>query len=114
MRKVAKKLPAFRNEDEERQFWRTHSPLDHFDVSRAKKVSFPNLKPSLKTISIRLSEDMLDTLKVLANKRDVPYQSLMKIFLARQIQQERVPFHPQEGGGSKKKRHGGLANNTLQ
>ncbi len=114
MRKVAKKLPAFRNEDEERQFWRTHSPLDYFDVSRAKKVSFPNLKPSLKTISIRLSEDMLDTLKVLANKRDVPYQSLMKIFLARQIQQERVPFHAEEVGGSKRKRHGGLPNNTLR
>lgn len=114
MRKVAKKLPAFRNEDEERQFWRTHSPLDYFDVSRAKKVSFPNLKPSLKTISIRLSEDMLDTLKVLANKKDVPYQSLMKMFLARQIQQERVSFHLEEVGGSKRKRQGGMPNNTLQ
>jgi predicted DNA binding CopG/RHH family protein len=114
MRKVAKKLPAFRNEEEEREFWRTHSPLDYFDVSRAKKVSFSNLKPSLKTISIRLSQDMLDILKVLANKRDVPYQSLVKIFLARQIQQERAPLHAEEGGGSKRKRHGRMPNNTLQ
>jgi len=106
MRKGAKKLPAFRNEDGEREFWHTHSPLDYFDVSHAKKVSFPNLKPSLKTISIRLSEDMLDTLKVLAHKRDVPYQSLVKMFLARQIQQERASLHVEKIGGSKRKQMG--------
>jgi len=104
MRKVPKKLPAFRNEDEEREFWRTHSPLDYFDVSRAQKVSFPNLKPSLKTISIRLSEDMLNTLKVLAHKRDVPYQSLVKMFLVRQIKEERASCLAEEVGGSKRKR----------
>jgi predicted DNA binding CopG/RHH family protein len=114
MKKGAKKLPAFRTEEEEREFWRTHSPLDYFHVSRAKKVSFPNLKPSLKTISIRLSVDMLDTLKVLANKRDVPYQSLVKMFLAKQIQQERAPFGANEVSGSKRKRHRRMPKNPLQ
>lgn len=98
MNNVAKKTPKFRNEDEEREFWGTHSPLDFFDISSAKRASFPNLKPSLKPISLRLPEDVLDTLKVLANKRDVPYQSLIKIFLARQIEQERAALHGQPSG----------------
>ncbi len=89
MKKVSKTIPKFRNEDEERDFWATHSPLDYFDMETAKRASFPNLKPSLKSISLRLPENMLDTLKVLANKKDVPYQSLVKIFLAKQIELER-------------------------
>ncbi len=89
MEKKVNKLPEFKNETEERDFWARHSPLDYFDTSDAKKVSFPNLKPSLKSISIRLPEEMLNTLKVMANKRDVPYQSLVKIFLARQIEKEK-------------------------
>lgn len=92
----AKKLPNFKTEDEERAFWANHSPLDYFDVSKAQKAVFPNLKPTLKSISIRLPIDLLENLKVLANKQDVPYQSLAKIFLGRQVQLEKYPtrsFH---------------------
>ena len=89
MKKMRRKTPNFRDEDEEREFWATHSPLDYFDSRRLKRGSFPNLKPSLKSISIRLPEDLLVELKTLANKKDVPYQSLAKIFLARQIVLER-------------------------
>jgi predicted DNA binding CopG/RHH family protein len=89
MKRKEIKIPQFKNEDEEREFWATHSPLDYFDTSRARRVLFPNLKPSLKSISIRLPADMLAELKILANKKDVPYQSLAKIYLARQIALER-------------------------
>ena len=89
MKKMNKKIPKFKNEDEEREFWATHSPLDYFDSSNFKRASFPKLKPSLKSISIRLPEDMLAELKILANKKDVPYQSLAKVYLARQIALER-------------------------
>ena len=87
----AKKAPSFKTEDEERAFWADHSPLDYFDISEAHKAVFPNLKPTLKSISIRLPIDLLESLKVLANKQDVPYQSLAKIFLGRQIQLEKYP-----------------------
>jgi len=80
---------VFRTEDEERDFWATHSPLDYFNSSSAKRASFPNLRPTLRSISIRLPADMLDDLKVLANKRDVPYQSLAKLYLAWGIKAER-------------------------
>jgi predicted DNA binding CopG/RHH family protein len=89
MKKTNRKIPKFKNEDEEREFWATHSPLDYFDTGDIKRVSFSKLKPSLKSISIRLPEDMLAELKILANKKDVPYQSLAKIYLARQIALER-------------------------
>ena len=89
MKKIKRKIPNFKNEDKEREFWATHSPLDYFNSKRFKTGSFPNLKPSLKSISIRLPEDLLAELKTLANKKDVPYQSLAKIFLARQIVLER-------------------------
>ena len=89
MEKTKRKIPNFKNEDEEREFWATHSPLDYFSSKRFKRGSFPNLKPSVKSISIRLPEDLLVELKTLANKRDVPYQSLAKLFLARQIVLER-------------------------
>jgi len=84
-----KKLPKFRNEDEEREFWATHSPLDYFDVTRAKKTTLPNLRPTLRSISLRLPEGMIDALKVLANRQDIAYQSLVKMLLARGIQEER-------------------------
>lgn len=87
--KKDKIIPNFKNEDEEREFWATHSPLDYFDTKEFKRASFPKLKPSVKSISIRLPEDMLAELKTLANKKDVPYQSLAKIYLARQISLER-------------------------
>jgi predicted DNA binding CopG/RHH family protein len=89
MKKMDKEFPKFKNEDEERAFWATHSPLDYFSTGNLKRVSFPKVKPSLKSISIRLPEDMLAELKILANKKDVPYQSLAKIYLARQISLER-------------------------
>lgn len=90
MKTSAKTRPTFKTEDEERKFWATHSPLDYFDLTKAKQASFPNLRPSLKSISIRLPEDMVDELKVLANKRDVPYQSLAKLYLAWGIRSERA------------------------
>lgn len=89
MKKMNRRIPKFKNEDEEREFWTTHSPLDYFDAKKFKRASFSNLKPSLKSISIRLPEDMLAELKTLSNKKDVPYQSLAKIYLARQIALER-------------------------
>ena len=92
MKKMNKRIPKFKNEDEEREFWASHSPLDYFDAKNFKRASFPKLRPSLKSISIRLPEDMLAELKTLANKKDVPYQSLAKIYLARQIALERGFF----------------------
>lgn len=89
MKKTDRRIPLFKNEDEERAFWATHSPLDYFDSRSIRRASFPNLKPSLKSISIRVPSDMLAELKNLANKKDVPYQSLAKVYLARQIALER-------------------------
>ncbi len=86
-------IPDFKNEDEEREFWAIHSPLDYFDIKDFKRASFPKLKPSVKSISIRVPEDMLAELKIIANKKDVPYQSLAKIYLARQISLERGSLH---------------------
>ncbi len=102
MKKMKTKIPRFKNEDEEREFWATHSPLDYFDSKKFRRGSFPNLKPSLKSISIRLPEDLLVELKTLANKRDVPYQSLAKLFLARQIVLERE-FMSSSSGRRKEK-----------
>ncbi|MBW1650042.1 MAG: BrnA antitoxin family protein [Deltaproteobacteria bacterium] len=88
--KKDKIIPNFKNEDKEREFWADNSPLDYFNANNAKKAYFPKLKPSVKSISIRLPEDMLAELKILANKKDIPYQSLTKIFLAKQISLERA------------------------
>jgi predicted DNA binding CopG/RHH family protein len=85
---MAKRLPVFKNEDEEREFWATHDSTEYMNWNRAEKVTFSNLKPSVKKISLRLPESMLEELKLLANKRDVPYQSLLKIFLAERIEKE--------------------------
>ena len=76
------------NEDEERKFWSDHDSTEFIDWNSAEKVTLSNLKPSTKKISLRLPEIMIEELKVLANKRDVPYQSLMKIFLAERISKE--------------------------
>jgi predicted DNA binding CopG/RHH family protein len=86
---MTKKIPKFHDEDEERDFWATHDSSEFIDWHQAKQVAFKNLKPSTKTISLRLPESLLDDLKLLANKRDVPYQSLLKIFLAERIKQEK-------------------------
>ena len=82
------KIPKFKNEDEERAFWATHDSTKFIDWKKAKRTLLPNLKPSVKTISLRLPEAMLEELKLLANKRDVPYQSLVKIYLAERIEEE--------------------------
>lgn len=81
-------IPKFKSENKERSFWAKHDSPDFIDWRKAKRVILPNLKPSVKTISIRLPEMMLEELKVLANKRDIPYQSLLKIFLAERLKDE--------------------------
>ena len=83
-----KQIPKFRTEDQEREFWSNADSTDYVDWDEAKRVVLPNLKPSQKTISLRLPKMMLAQLKVLANKRDVPYQSLLKMYLAERIEQE--------------------------
>lgn len=88
MNLMKKRVPKFKNEDEEREFWATHDSTEHINWKESERVTLPNLKPSIKTISLRLPESMLEELKLLANKRDVPYQSLLKIFLAQRIQEE--------------------------
>jgi len=84
-----KPIPQFKSEDEEREFWDTHDSVDYIDWSRARPAVFPNLKPSTETISLRLPASLLAELKSMANERDVPYQSLLKIFLAERIVIER-------------------------
>ena len=88
-KKSKKRVPVFRNEDEEREFWASHDSTEFVDWKDSVRARLPNLKPSTATISLRLPESMLEELKVLANKRDVPYQSLMKVFLAERIERER-------------------------
>ena len=81
-------IPAFRSETEERRFWRTHDTSPFVDWSSARVAVFPDLKPSTETISLRLPAALLAELKALANKRDVPYQSLLKVFLAERVASE--------------------------
>src|SRR3990172_4285522 len=87
-RSVSKPLPAFASEAEEREFWETHDTSPYFDSKQARSAVFPNLKPSTQTISLRLPTALLSELKELANKRDVPYQSLLKVFLAERVARE--------------------------
>jgi predicted DNA binding CopG/RHH family protein len=89
---MKKKIPKFKNEDEERAFWSIHDSTEFVDWKKAKRTLLPNLKPSVKTISLRLPKAMLEELKLLANKRDVPYQSLLKIFLAERIEEELAAY----------------------
>jgi len=85
---MKKRIPRFNSEDEEREFWANNDSTDYIDWSKSKTILLPKLKPSTKKISIRLPESMIAELKVLANKRDIPYQSLMKIYLSEKISQE--------------------------
>ena len=85
---MSKQIPKFKDTDEEREFWETHDSTDYINWKKAERITFSNLKPSVKKISLRLPETMLEELKLLANKRDVPYQSLLKIFLAERIEKE--------------------------
>ena len=85
---MKKKIPQFKSEKEERDFWQSHDSTEYIDWKKAERITLANLKPSVKTISLRLPESMLEELKLLANKRDVPYQSLVKVFLSDRIEQE--------------------------
>ena len=88
MKHKDKRIPRFRSEDEEREFWSRHDSSEYIDWHLAKRVGFPSLKPSLKSISIRLPESMIEELKVIANKKDVPYQSLVKMYLSEKLREE--------------------------
>ena len=86
--KKLKSIPRFKNEDEERDFWATHDTTEYFDLSNPVELDLSELKPSTRPITIRLPESLLLSLKTLANKKDVPYQSLIKVFLAEKVKQE--------------------------
>lgn len=88
MKTAKKEFPEFKNEIEERKFWEDHDSTDYLDWDASQLARFPKLKPTTKSISIRLPQDLIDDLKILANKRDVPYQSLLKVFLAEKIEAE--------------------------
>lgn len=88
MKKKLKKIPRFRSEKQEREFWEKNDSTDYIDWKKGERASFPNLKPSVKSISIRLPESMIEQLKVIANKKDVPYQSLMKMYLSEKVREE--------------------------
>lgn len=83
MAKRLKKIPKFRSEDAERAFWDAHSSVDYIDWSKAERGVFPNLKPSSRPISIRLPDHLIDEVKMKANKFNIPYQTLMKQYIAR-------------------------------
>jgi predicted DNA binding CopG/RHH family protein len=85
---MKKTLPKFKSEDAEREFWATHDSTEFINWRSGKRATLPRLKPSSQTISLRLPKPMLDRLKLLANKRDVPYQSLLKIFVAERLASE--------------------------
>ncbi|ALO44902.1 BrnA antitoxin family protein [Pseudohongiella spirulinae] len=87
----AKKTPEFKSEAEERAFWESHDSTEYVDWNQAKRAQFPNLKPSTKTISLRLPESLLDRIKIEANKRDMPYQSLIKVWLSDDVEESRRP-----------------------
>ena len=84
-----KKIPEVATEAEEREFWESNDSSDYVDWQQAKKVALPKLKPSTKTISLRLPEALLERIKIEANKRDMPYQSLIKVWLAEDVDQSR-------------------------
>ncbi|TGM59146.1 BrnA antitoxin family protein [Leptospira vanthielii] len=88
MKTIKKKIPKFKSTDEEIEFWDKNNATDFFNFQNSEKISFPNLKPSTKMISLRLPEALLERLKTLANKNDVPYQSLIKILLSEKVNEE--------------------------
>ena len=85
MNRKAKPYPQFRDEAEERRFWESHDSSDYVDWSKAERVRLPNLKPSTRSISLRLPVSLLERIKIAANKRDMPYQSLIKAWLAEKV-----------------------------
>jgi predicted DNA binding CopG/RHH family protein len=85
---MKKAVPKFKNDDAEREFWAKHDSTDYIDWRKGKRATLPSLRPSSQTISLRLPKPMLDRLKLLANKRDIPYQSLLKMFVAERLKAE--------------------------
>src|ERR1039458_8629399 len=96
-RPIRKPVPAFASEAEEREFWETHDTSRFVDWSQARVAVFPDLKPSTETISLRLPTGLLSELKALANKRDVPYQSLLKVYLAERVARETTSLNALPG-----------------
>lgn len=88
MPKKLKKIPNFKNLKDEKKFWQNADTSEYFDYSKAELVEFPNLKPSTESISIRLPSSLLTRIKKIANSQDVPYQSLMKVYLADRVKEE--------------------------
>lgn len=88
MKKKLKPIPKFKSEEDEANFWDTHDTTDYFDFKRVTTPPFPNLRPSTRTITIRVPQDLIDRLKMIANKKDVPYQSLVKIYLDKIVREE--------------------------
>jgi predicted DNA binding CopG/RHH family protein len=86
--KSSKRIPTFRDEDEERKFWSGSDSTEFLDWNEAEVASFSNVKPTTRSISLRIPETMLEQIRTIANKRDVPYQSLIKMFLKDRINQE--------------------------
>jgi predicted DNA binding CopG/RHH family protein len=91
-----REIPDFKTEDEEREFWATHDSTEYIDWAEAEAAVFPQLKPTTKSISLRLPVPMLNELRLLANKRDVPYQSLIKMFLQERIEMELGHYQPKK------------------
>ena len=91
MNKPNKTVPKFLNEADERAFWETHDSTEYLDWTKARRVVLPNLKPTTKTISLRLPQHLLDSIKAAANSRDVPYQSLIKVWLQEKLHSELPP-----------------------
>lgn len=91
-----REIPDFKTEDEEREFWATHDSTEYIDWDEAEAAVFPQLKPTTKSISLRLPVPMLNELRLLANKRDVPYQSLIKMFLQERIEMELRHYQPKK------------------
>ncbi len=85
---MTKQVPEFKNDDEEREFWSNNDSSEYLDWKKADRALFPNLKPSTRSISIRLTQPVLDALRQIANERDVPYQSLIKMFLQERVESE--------------------------
>ena len=104
--KRLKKIPKFKDEDTEREFWSNADSTEYIDWSQAQKLVLPNFRPTLRTISLRLPESMIAELKLLANQRDVPYQSLLKVFLAERIKEERTAKINNEADSPNRRRAG--------
>ena len=88
-----RQITKFKNEDDEREFWSTHDTTEYMDWSKARRLRFIKLRPSVRSISLRLPEALLERIKLLANRHDIPYQSLMKVYLSERVEKETVSRH---------------------